>query len=250
MALAEQLEQQGSKLFRYRGIIPLAVIAAGLAVYLYQAVHPGRWSPAGTPAETAYTWFCLFISLAGLAIRVFTVGYTPRNTSGRNVDKQIADTLNVSGIYSAVRHPLYLGNFFMWLGPVLLSGNGWFILTVCLFFWLYYERIMFTEEQFLRRKFGDTFLVWAEKVPAFLPSFRGYIRPGLPFSWKKAVKKEKNGLAAVFIIFTAMDIAGKLVTGRKDIDLVLAACCAVAVVAYWVLKYLKRKSTLLDEEGR
>ncbi len=250
MALAEQLELQGSKLFRYRGIIPLAIIAAGLAVYLHHIVHPGIVLVHGTPIFLVFTWVCLFISLSGLAIRVYTVGFTPRKTSGRNVDKQIADTLNVTGIYSVVRHPLYLGNFFMWLGPVLLSGNPWFVIVVCLFYWLYYERIMFTEEQFLRRKFGETFLDWAAKTPAFLPSFRNYAKTGLPFSWKKALKKEKNGLAAVFIIFTVMNITGELVSGERNFDYILIACCVFTGIAYLVLKFLKRKTSLLDEVGR
>ena len=57
----------------------------------------------------------LGVSLLGEAIRIFTVGYAPRNTSGRNtITGQIADELNVTGIYSQLRHPLYLGNFLMW----------------------------------------------------------------------------------------------------------------------------------------
>ena len=34
-----------------------------------------------------------------------------KNTSGRNTHDQVADSLNTSGIYSIVRHPLYVGNF-------------------------------------------------------------------------------------------------------------------------------------------
>ena len=68
------------------------------------------------------------MSFFGLGIRVFTVGFTPKNTSGRNTAEQIADVLNTSGIYSMVRHPLYVGNFFMWLGIGLLTQNPYFVL--------------------------------------------------------------------------------------------------------------------------
>ncbi len=99
-----------------------------------------------------------------------TVGFAPKNTSGRNTAAgQMADELNVTGIYSIVRHPLYVGNFFMWLGPVLFLRSVWFTIVFCLVYWLYYERIMFAEEQFLRRKFGDAYDKWSEKVKAFIP---------------------------------------------------------------------------------
>ncbi len=102
-----------------------------------------------------------------------TVGFTPKNTSGRNTSAgQIADELNATGIYSLVRHPLYLGNFFMWLGPVLFLRSFVVIVFFVLIYWLYYERIMFAEEQFLRRKFGETYDKWSEKVRSLIPSFK------------------------------------------------------------------------------
>jgi len=101
------------------------------------------------------------ISLCGLAIRVYTVGHTPANTSGRNTAGQLAESLNTTGIYSLVRHPLYLGNFFMWLGVALLIANFWFVIAFVFAYWIYYERIMFAEEQFLRTKFGPTYVEWA-----------------------------------------------------------------------------------------
>ena len=103
----------------------------------------------------------LAVSLLGQLIRIFTVGFAPKNTSGRNtVNGQIADELNTTGIYSLIRHPLYLGNFFMWLGPVLFLRSVGFLIVFFLLYWLYYERIMFAEEQFLRRKFGEVYDKW------------------------------------------------------------------------------------------
>ncbi len=116
----------------------------------------------------------LGVSLFGEAIRIYTVGFAPENTSGRNTEAgQIADELNMTGIYSLVRHPLYVGNFFMWLGPVLFLRSVVFAVFFVLVYWLYYERIMFAEEQFLRRKFGETYDKWSEKVSAFIPGFEG-----------------------------------------------------------------------------
>lgn len=67
--------------------------------------------------ESTWAWSCIAVSLFGLLIRAVTIGFTPKGTSGRNTKEgQVAEVLNTKGIYSVVRHPLYLGNYFMWLG--------------------------------------------------------------------------------------------------------------------------------------
>jgi len=178
------------------------------------------------------------------------VGHTPKNTSGRNTGKQIADTLNTSGIYSTVRHPLYVGNFFMWLGPALLTENVWFNVAFILFYWVYYERIMFAEEQFLRRKFGETYTKWAENTPAFIPSFKNFRKPNLPFSWKKVFKKEKNGFAAIFIIFCAFDVFAELLKGTNNFNIYLMVAAIASIVLYLILKALKKSSLLRLDADR
>jgi protein-S-isoprenylcysteine O-methyltransferase Ste14 len=250
MALQEEFEKQGNWLFRYRSFLPFIIILIGGAIYLWKEVHPGNFFLESAPWKTYYFYFCMLVSFLGFGFRVYTVGYTPANTSGRNTKVQIADLLNTTGIYSAVRHPLYLGNFFMWFGPCLLTGNIWFILIFCLVYWIYYERIMYSEEQFLRRKFGPQYTDWAENVPAFIPSFKNFKKSAYPFSWVKILKKEKNGFAAIFILFSLLDIAGHLVKGDTHFDYFLFICAWVAIILYLVLKYLKRKTHVLDQDGR
>src|SRR5690242_16211615 len=168
MALQEELEKQGQWLFKHRGKIPLVILLIGTILYLRTEAYPETFVLENTPYEPYYESLCLLVSLFGLVIRIYTVGHTPKNTSGRNTDEgQVAEVLNTTGSYSMVRHPLYLGNFFMWLGPAMLTGQFWFIIAFCFFYWIYYERIMFAEEQFLRNKFQGQFTEWAQRVPAF-----------------------------------------------------------------------------------
>jgi len=75
-------------------------------------------------------------------------GYAPRGTSGRHTLRQEAKRLNSSGMYSLLRHPLYLGNALMWLGISLFVHVWWVVVISMLIFWIYYERIMFAEEEF------------------------------------------------------------------------------------------------------
>lgn len=249
MALQEEFEKQGNYLFKYRGVIPIAFLAAGLAAFVQtQLTGRGISDPA---TEEWYRGGCLFMGLLGLAVRVFTVGHTPKNTSGRNTADQLADELNTTGIYSMVRHPLYLGNFLMWLGVALLTENIWFVCFFIFLYLVYYERIMFAEEQFLRRKFGDAYVQWASRIPAFIPSFRGWTPPGLPFSLKKVLKKEKNGLFTLFVVFYLFECTGNVV-GKAPVFRFtwLFYVAAGTVVLYLILKILKHNTTLLDEEGR
>jgi protein-S-isoprenylcysteine O-methyltransferase Ste14 len=246
MALQEEFEKQGLWLFRYRGILPIIILFIGALIFLgtkyfYQS---GLFYE---PYRFYYEFGCLLVSMLGLWIRIYTVGHTPKNTSGRNVTTQVADSLNTTGIYSIVRHPLYLGNFFMWLGPAVLTGNFWFIISFCLFYWVYYERIMFAEEQFLRRKFGETYINWAEKVPAFIPKFKNFQKSSLPFNWKKVMIKEKNGLAAVFIILTIFDILGEVVIKSTNYNYTLIGLCIASIVYYLLMRFLRKNTKFFNE---
>ena len=250
MALQEELEQQGVWLFRYRGTLPILILLIGLAIYVYTSVFkPELFLIHDAQIKNYFIIFCIDVSLFGQYIRAYTVGHTPANTSGRNVHEQIAETLNTTGIYSTVRHPLYVGNFFMWLGPALLTENIWFVVAFTLFYWVYYERIMFAEEQFLRRKFGEVYTTWAAKTPAFIPSFKNFVRPNLAFSWKKVLKKEKNGFAAIFIIFCLFDLVAETLKNTYNFNYYLIYAAIASIVLYVILKLLKN-SKMMQTEGR
>jgi len=200
--------------------------------------------------------WCIAISLFGLVIRAITVGFTPKGTSGRNTKEgQVAEVLNTKGIYSTVRHPLYLGNFFMWLGIIIYVGNWWFTATCTLLFWLYYERIMFAEEFFLRKKFGQSYLNWAEKTPAFFPSFSSYESAGWNFSIKNVLKREYNGFFAIFVSFLLLDVLKNYIHyGFSNWQSLITRFWLYAVIisfgVFIVLRSLKKYTKVLDAKGR
>lgn len=250
MALQEELKTQGDFLFKNRSYLPLIILVVGFSVFLhneyYEVETPDNWF------SESFEFICLMVSLFGLLIRILTVARTPKNTSGRNTkDGQLAEELNTTGIYSIVRHPLYLGNFFMWLGVAMLTENVWFTITFIFFYALYYERIMYAEENFLRLKFGESYLDWADKVPAFIPSFKNYKKAKYPFSIKKVLKKEKNGLAAVFLLFWLFDTVGDFVENKSIYfePTFWFYAAIISTVIYLVLKVMKKRK-LLDETNR
>ncbi len=195
MPLREEFRIQGDFLFKYRSYLPILIILAGLTVYV-------RSLPNFDPSKTMILeLICLFICLLGLMIRFVTIGYSADNTSGRNTNEgQIADYINTTGPYSIVRHPLYVGNYFMWLGIACFTRNFWFIVAFTLLYWLYYERIMYAEEEFLRDKYGKRYSDWASAVPAFIPALGQWQKPNLRFSWVKVIRQEKAGILNLFLV--------------------------------------------------
>ncbi len=148
MSLREEIEKQGNWLFRYRSYISLIFLPLFLLALKDTEVIEKIF---GDSIEDAWEVFCVVIS-TGLFIRCLTIGYVPKGTSGRNTNKQRADRLNTTGMYSVVRHPLYLGNFLIMLGMMMFIQVWWIVIISVLAFWLYYERIIFAEEEFLRKK--------------------------------------------------------------------------------------------------
>lgn len=251
MALIESMESSGNWLFRWRSFLPLALY--GLAVPVAYWL-PDGWSPG---FQVAGWWlFCLGVSFFGLFIRALTIGFTPRGTSGRNTSEgQVAESLNTRGIYGMVRHPLYVGNYFMWIGIVLFVGNQWFTLVVSLLFWVYYERIMFAEEAFLRRKFDADYVRWSMKTPAFIPQFRGWVKPSVSFSMRNVLKREYNGFFAVFVSFALIDGIHCLASEDEAIHNQWISdhwvfLTAGAAAVFLLLRTLKKRTRVLDVEGR
>lgn len=245
MALIHEFEKSGNWLFKRRSWLPLVLIVAGVVVLYLTNRQAILFDPV---KELIF----LGVSLFGEAIRVYTVGYAPRNTSGRNTSAgQIADELNTTGIYSVIRHPLYTGNFFMWLGPVLFVRTPVFIILFLLIYWLYYERIMFAEEQFLRRKFGEVYDKWSEKVKAVVPRFRDLTKPAMSFSLRSVLKREYNSFVNIFLIFLALDLfRNYFLSERVYVTRMWMFIAIPAGIVWLVLWVIHKKTSLLESEGR
>jgi protein-S-isoprenylcysteine O-methyltransferase Ste14 len=195
--------------------------------------------------------FCLMISFAGLAVRIIAVGRAPIGTSGRNTREQVAQTLTTTGIYSVVRHPLYLGNYLILLGMALWPHLWWLaVLTSCVFA-LYYERIMLAEEAFLRGQFGDVFEIWATATPAFLPRLRGWRPSPVSFSWRTVLQREYNAFILIIGVFFVFDVVGDCFAERRwHVSYAWFSFFIAGFVIFATLRTLKKRTRLLQVEGR
>jgi len=246
MALREELERSGNWLFSRRSYLPIVMI-----VPIVVALRGYHYPLGRHDMDLAWEMVCLTIGLTGLAIRALTVGFTPAGTSGRNTEGQVASSLNTRGMYSLVRHPLYLGNYLMWLGPALFPHVWWVPVLLTLVFWLYYERIMFAEEEFLRRSFGAEYERWAAQTPAFIPNRLRWVRPNLPFSARNVLRREYSGFFGLIATFVVLEVVSDFAaTGGFEWDEVWGWIFAASLVVYVVLRTLKRQTRVLHVKGR
>ena len=246
MALVNEFEKQGNFLFRYRGQFPVLLFLLAVP-FLY-------WTDTSTISEflkNFYSYCAVILSLTGFCIRAYTVGTTPKGTSGRNTKEQKASVLNTTGVYSIVRHPLYLANYFMWIGIVIFTFNTYLFIITSLLYWIYYERIMYAEERFLERKFGEEYLTWSSSIPAFFPNLKLYKPSIIPFSLRTVLRREYSGVLATIIGFVFVEViryyfsVGEWYISSSFLYLLLAVSFTALL-----LRFLKHHTDLLSQEGR
>jgi protein-S-isoprenylcysteine O-methyltransferase Ste14 len=244
MKTTDLMIKHGNWFFRYRSFLPIVLIVLAMVsiwikrdIYYYENI-----------------WFdlcCLIIAISGEVIRILAVGYAADRTSGRNTKQQVADEINQTGIYSILRHPLYLGNFFMWLGIALYTRIGWLVLIFIAIYILYYERIILAEENFLESKFGTAFMEYANKVNAIIPSFKSYLPNKFFFRIKKVIRQENSSLYGVFVVFIVLEIAQDLVSaGKINLELHWKVIGISFTLLFFILLGLKKHTRFLHGDNQ
>lgn len=241
MPLKEELRTQGNWLFKHRSHLPLLILVLlPLAVWeIDSGRHLFRWTPW-------WQYLSLGVSVLGLVIRAVTVGSAAHGTSGRNTNAQKAENLNTTGPYACVRHPLYVGNYLLFLGVCLLTGVWWFVVMGSLIYWLYYERIMYAEEEFLRDKYGEEYVQWASRTPAFLPALWRWTAPAHELSVKKVLRNEYTSVLGMAASLAAVDTAiVSFTAGRFVYTPLWAGVVAGGVGYYLVMRVLSKYTRVL-----
>lgn len=242
MPLIEEFESVGHWLFRWRSYLPLVT-----AVLLFCGLQYFSYPFGSHFLDELWEVLCLSVSFLGLVVRALTIGWSASRTSGRNTAQQVAGTLNTTGMYSIVRNPLYLGNFLMVLGVVIFLRVWWIPLIYVLLFALYYERIIFAEEMFLRPKFGKEYMEWAAKTPVFFPRLRLWKAPALPFSWRKVFRREYHGMTAVVASMFVLEILSDIYSGHGlSIDMIWRIVLPATFAGYFVVRFFHKHTSLLQ----
>jgi protein-S-isoprenylcysteine O-methyltransferase Ste14 len=164
----------GAVLFRSRSWLPVPFLLLALLV----------------PAQpTSTNWILGFaLIIPGELIRLAGVAAAGTVTRRRSRDVQ---RLVTYGIFRWVRNPLYVGNFLIWMGFVLISGVPWLVPLAVLVFAIEYYFIVAYEEGVLESIFGREYLEYKRTTPRWVPS-RPKQRESGPHDWKEALKSETS----------------------------------------------------------
>ena len=127
MTIKKSLEVSGNFLFKYRGHIPLIVFVLIVPISFFTPYD--IYSSYDGLNETILLSAIILI-FSGHLIRARTVGKRTIQTSGRNRSHQVAQVLTKTGWYSLVRHPLYFGNYLIWLGLAIFLSNFWLVVVL------------------------------------------------------------------------------------------------------------------------
>jgi protein-S-isoprenylcysteine O-methyltransferase Ste14 len=234
----------GNWLFRWRNLVFPATF-----VLLLAAGRP-RF-PRGDPAlDAAMDGLGVAVVLLGQALRAAVIGLVYIRRGGKD-GKVHADTLVTEGIFAHSRNPLYVGNFLVVLGLliVLNSPAGWAIgLPGVLFV---YAAITRAEEAFLRGKFGAAYEEYCRRVPRFVPSLRGLGRTlrAREFDWRKVIRKEYGSTFAWATFVIVLLLRERFANGAgeqvREAWPAWAAVWGALVVLYGVARFLKKKTRVL-----
>ena len=109
---------------------------------------------------------------------------------------------------------------------------------------------MFAEERFLEKKFGDEYLDWSNKIPAFIPNFSNYKTSSIPFSIKTVLRREYSGVLATVIGFCFVEVLRNYVIGEELISNNLICVLIATLTVCLLLRTLKRNTQILHEKDR
>jgi protein-S-isoprenylcysteine O-methyltransferase Ste14 len=183
----------GAVLFRHRGWLPVPFLLVPLLAH-------GN--------TDAMNWILGFVFIVlGEAIRLAGVAAAGTVTRRRS---RTVQRLVTYGIFAWMRNPLYVGNFLIWLGFIVISGVFWFIPVAIVLFAIEYTLIVRYEEGVLESIFGDEYLLYKSRTSRWFPRPPGTDEDG-EHHWDEAWRSEISTFMQYVVIgglFMAKQKAG------------------------------------------
>ena len=183
----------GAVLFRNRSWLPVPFVLVAL-------LAPARPTAANWIAGAVVVVLGEWIRLAGVA----AAGTVTRRRS-RDVQRLVT-----YGIFGWMRNPLYVGNFLIWMGFVVISGVLWFLPVAIALFAVEYTLIVAYEEGVLESIFGADYLRFKERTPRWIPRPPKRSETG-PHDWREAWRSEISTFlqyATLILLFIAKQWLG------------------------------------------
>ena len=159
------------------------------------------------------------IAISGEFMRFWGVSWAGSET--RTTGEVGGTYLIISGPFSFVRNPLYVGNILLYTGIGIMSWSlfPYLQITAVMFFAVQYHFIVLEEEKYLKEKFGEDYKKYVNNVPRFISRFTPYkdaIIEQPPYNPKAGVKSENRTLQA----FTLISLIIVIIWIVKNYDLI------------------------------
>jgi protein-S-isoprenylcysteine O-methyltransferase Ste14 len=133
------------------------------------------------------------IAMLGLLLRGYAAGYLRKH-------QQLA----VSGPYAFTRNPLYLGSVLLAAGFSVASHSWISTFLLAAYLAIFYPIVIRREQSELQLLYGQSFVEYAARVPAFWPRFSPAMASAERFSWPLYLKNREYeatiGLAVAMTI--------------------------------------------------
>ena len=235
--MGSKLVRLGDFSFKYRGyMLPIAVLLLFIP------------SPRFTPDPAVAGFIGFLIAVVGQACRIGTIGLAYILRGGKD-HKVYAETLQTGGLYSHVRNPMYVGNFFLVIGLAVASNSWVFALIGVPLSLGMHKAIVAAEENFLRNKFGPQYDAYCASVPRWVPRLPGLFTTirGMRFQWRRVVAKE---YAATFDWFSAVAVVvlvklayDGLLDDHEGLTALMLAVVLVRFVLWFAARQINRAAS-------
>ena len=172
----------GAVLFRFRGWLPVPFLLIPLLAH-------------GTPDAMNWILGLVFI-VVGEAIRLSGVAAAGTVTRRRS---RTVQRLVTYGVFAWMRNPLYVGNFLIWIGFIVISDVLWCIPLAIVLFAIEYTLIVRYEEGVLESIFGAEYLAYKSRTSRWFPRPPGTDEEG-EHHWSEAWRSEISTFMQYFVL--------------------------------------------------
>jgi len=233
----------GRFFFRSRDFL-LPVIMVALALLTMPPAPAARGIGSG-----ALVPWGIAVSVLGQLWRAMCIGIVYIQRGGKN-RRPHADDLVTDGFFSVCRNPLYVGNFGIQLGLLMVLDTPLgYAIGVPFIVWVY-TAIVAAEEAFLRPQFGAAYEAYCRSVHRWLPSLDKIPAAfhAAAFDVRRVLRKEYGATAAWMTMCCALLAWRRLRQGDADpvaVSWPILACAWVAVIiTYGIIRALKKSNHL------
>jgi protein-S-isoprenylcysteine O-methyltransferase Ste14 len=151
------------------------------------------------PSSGSLLVACPF-ALVGEGLRLWASGHIEKT-----------QRLATGGPYGHTRNPLYLGSAMIALAVAVACASIAVAACVTLYLAAFYPSVVREEADFLRRKFGVEYDLWARDVPMFLPRLVPAGPRSTRFDWGRVrVNREWRTAAALPLVGLVLLVRGRL----------------------------------------